>query len=133
MDCNCAMMAAARKSRDAELQLSYAKSRFRRSRGAGRNLPVQLEQRAPKQPLFGSIAQNSFQGDVEIAPHLCYALIAILTEERRWLIIFKNSPALLVLKQNHPQRRAECSRELMASLNRDVRFTPKSGHGSERW
>ena len=65
-------------------------------------------------PLLGSIAQNIFQGDVEIAPHPGHALIAILTKERRWLIIFKDSPALLVLKQNHPQRRVECSGELMA-------------------
>ena len=65
-------------------------------------------------PLLGSIAQNIFQGDVEIAPHLGHALIAILTKERRWLIIFKDSPASLVLKQNDPQRRVECSGELMA-------------------
>src|SRR5215831_13968820 len=64
--------------------------------------------------LFGGIAQNSFQGVVEIASHLGHALIAILAKERRWLIIFKNSPALLVLKQNYPQRRVECSGELMA-------------------
>ena len=64
--------------------------------------------------LFGGIAQNSFQGIVEIVPHFGHALIAILTKERRWLIIFKDSPALLVLKKNHPQRRVECSRELMA-------------------
>ena len=27
-------------------------------------------------PLFGSFAENCFQGGVEIAPHLCHALIA---------------------------------------------------------
>src|SRR5262249_31710151 len=64
--------------------------------------------------LFGGFAQNSFQGIVEIASHLGHALIAILAKERRWLIIFENSPALLVLKQNYPQRRVECSGELMA-------------------
>src|SRR5262249_29075353 len=77
-----------------------------KQRGAGRRLQAAA--------LFAGIAQNSFQGVVEIASHLGHALIAILAKERRWLIIFKNSPALLVLKQNYPQRRVECSGELMA-------------------
>ena len=47
--------------------------------------------------LLGGIAQNSFQGGVEIAPHLRHALIAILAKERRRLIIFKNSPALFAI------------------------------------
>ena len=64
-------------------------------------------------PLFGGIAQNCFQGDAEIAPHLGHGLIAILTK-RRWLIIFQSSPALLVLKLNYQQPRVECSGELMA-------------------
>src|SRR5215469_6292443 len=64
--------------------------------------------------LLGSTAQYSFQSGVEIAPHLRHSLVAILAKVRRWLIIFEDSPALLVLKQNHPQRRVESGRELMA-------------------
>ena len=55
-------------------------------------------------PSLGSIAQNGFQGGVEVAPDLRHALIAILAEERRWLIVFKNPLALLVLEQNDAQR-----------------------------
>src|ERR1700730_557718 len=65
-------------------------------------------------PLVGSLAQTSFESGVEIPPHLRHALIAILAKERRWPVIFKDSPALLVLEQNHPQRRVESSGELMA-------------------
>ncbi len=55
--------------------------------------------------LLGSIAQNSFESGVEIPPNLRHALIAILAKERRWPVIFKDSPALLVLEQKHPERR----------------------------
>ena len=65
-------------------------------------------------PSLCSIAQNSFQGGVEIAPDLRHALIAVLAEERRWPVVLKNSLALLVLKQNHPQRRVEGGGKLMA-------------------
>jgi hypothetical protein len=52
-------------------------------------------------PLLGSFAQNSFESGVEISPHLCHPLIAILAEERRWPVIFEDSTALLVLEQNN--------------------------------
>jgi hypothetical protein len=50
--------------------------------------------------LLGSFAQNSFESGVEISPHLCNSLIAILAKERRWPVIFEDSTALLVLEQN---------------------------------
>ena len=48
-----------------------------------------------------------------MAPHLRHTLIAILGKEGRWLIIFKYASALLVLEENHAQRRVESSGELM--------------------
>src|SRR5262249_54090924 len=66
-------------------------------------------------PLLGSIEQDSLHGGVEIPTHLRDALIAILAKEARRLVVFKYSPAFLVLKQNHSERRIKSSRELMAS------------------
>src|SRR6516165_237490 len=63
---------------------------------------------------LGSFAQRSFQGGVEIAPHLRHTLIAILAKEGRRLVVFKNALALFVLKQNYPKRRLESSAELIA-------------------
>ena len=57
--------------------------------------------------LFSSFAQRSFQLDVKIAAHLRHSLIAILAKEGRWLIVFKNALASLVLEQNHPERRVK--------------------------
>src|SRR5258707_14884432 len=54
-------------------------------------------------PLLGSVAQNSFESGVEIPADLGHALIAILAKKRRWLVVFKDSPALIVLEQNHAQ------------------------------
>ena len=48
--------------------------------------------------LLRSIAQNGFQGGIEIKPNLRHTLIAILAKERGWFVIFKNSPALLILE-----------------------------------
>src|SRR5215467_4301662 len=64
--------------------------------------------------LLSSFAQRSFQGGVEIAPHLRHTLIAILAKEGRRLVVFKNALALLVLKQNYPKRHIESSAELIA-------------------
>src|SRR5262249_35042790 len=59
-------------------------------------------------------AQNGFQCGVEIAPHLRHTFIAILAKERRRLVISKDSPAVVILEQNHPQRRVERGGEAMA-------------------
>src|SRR6516164_4723753 len=64
--------------------------------------------------LLSSFAQGSFEGDVEIASHLRHALIAVLAKEGRRLVILKNALTLLVLKQNHPERRVESGGELIA-------------------
>jgi hypothetical protein len=63
--------------------------------------------------LLRGIAQGGFQGGVQIAPHFGDALIAELAEEGRWLVVFKYSPALLILDENHPQRRVERGRKPM--------------------
>jgi len=41
-----------------------------------------LDQGRNSAPLLGSFAQNSFESGVEISPHLCHPLIAILAKER---------------------------------------------------
>src|SRR5262249_30057474 len=69
----------------------------------------------PLGPLLGSIEQGRLQGGVEIPTHLRHTLIAILAKEARRLVVFKYSPAFIVLKQNHSERRIKSSRELMAS------------------
>jgi hypothetical protein len=58
--------------------------------------------------LLSSFEQRSFQGGVEIAPHLSHTLIAILAKEGRRLVVFKNAFAFLVLKQNYPERPNIC-------------------------
>ena len=72
--------------------------------------------------LLGSFAQRSFQGGVEIAPHVRHTLIAILAKEGRRLVILKNALALFVLKQNYPKRRIESSAELVAGWGLPISY-----------
>src|SRR5258708_8685770 len=74
-------------------------------------------------PLLGSVAQNSFESGVEIPADLGHALIAILAKKRRWLVVFKDSPALVVLEQNHAQWCVE-------SGGGDLRGSLFAAHGS---
>src|SRR5262245_41057580 len=80
----------------------------------GADVYVVRSHRVPLCTLLRSFAQSSFESDVKIASHLRHALIPVLAKEGRGFVILKNALTLLVLKQNHPERRVESRGKLIA-------------------